>query len=311
MLMADPQGANVALADAGALSAQLGDRDVEGWSVFLRGLTAALGGRLESARPLLESSRQVHRRGGTRIGEAPAMAGLGLTRMTAGDANEARQLIEEALSIQTVEGYRWGQGQAHLYLGFVADSDPGDPQRATAHFRAAVHALREYRDATLLPVALIGQAGILRRRDPEKALAVAAAAFTARAKVGGDFAPIYQARAERVKAEAEARLGAEAPGIWAAGARLGTDEAIALAFGAAEPKTRPSGPSGLSARELEVAQLVVGGPIEQGDRLAAPALRPHHREPRPPRVDEARAREPHAAGDLGAGAHSVASPQSH
>ena len=44
---------------------------------------------------------------------------------------------------------------------------------------------------------------------------------------------------------------------WAEGARLGVDDAIALAFGTAKP--RPASPAGLSARELEVAGLVAEG----------------------------------------------------
>ncbi len=58
------------------------------------------------------------------------------------------------------------------------------------------------RDATLLPVALIGQAGVLARRDPATALKVAAAASAIRARVGGEFAPFYRARLERVRAVA-------------------------------------------------------------------------------------------------------------
>jgi predicted ATPase/DNA-binding CsgD family transcriptional regulator len=249
MLMADREGAMASLAEARNLSAALGDDDLEGWAALLQGLTAALAGTVDRARPLLEESMEIQRRGGTRAGEAAAMAVLGLT-----EGNAGRRLVEEALSIQLAEGYRWGEGQAHLYLGLMADSEP---ERATAHFRGAVDALRGYHDATLLPVALIGQAGVLGRRDPEKALTVAAAAFAARARVGGDFAPIYRERAERVKRDAESRLGADAPRIWAAGGRLGTGDAIALAFGTAKPSSRP--PSGLSARELEVAELVAQG----------------------------------------------------
>jgi non-specific serine/threonine protein kinase len=37
------------------------------------------------------------------------------------------------------------------------------------------------------------------------------------------------------------------------------DEAIALAFGTAVPRSRPPGPSGLSARELEVIGLLADG----------------------------------------------------
>jgi non-specific serine/threonine protein kinase len=141
----------------------------------------------------------------------------------------------------------------------IADTDGSDLERATVHFRDAVDVLRRYRDPNLLTMALIGQAGVLGRRDPERALTVAAAAFTAREKVGGGFPPVFRARAERVKDGAEARLGAEAPSVWANGARLGRDDAIALAFGTARPRSRPSGPSGLSARELEVAGLVAEG----------------------------------------------------
>ena len=240
MLMTDAGGGKGVLAEARDLSAELGDADLEGWATFFQGLIDALGGAIDAASPLLEASREVHRRRGSRIGEATSTAALGLTRMIAGDLDTARELVEEALAIQTAEEYRWGEGQAHLYLGLVAESAGADSERATDHFREAVDALRRYRDPTLLTVALIGQAGVLTRRDPEKALAVAAAAWTARARVGGDFAPVYRARAERVKEEAESRLGGEAPAIWAEGARLGTDEAIALAFGTAKPMTVPS-----------------------------------------------------------------------
>ena len=138
-------------------------------------------------------------------------------------------------------------------------ADGTDLKRATADFRDAVKVLRRYRDPNLLTMALIGQAGVLGRRDPEKALAVAAAAFAARVKAGGAFPPVFRAYADRVKEEAESRLGGEASRIWADGARLGRDEAIALAFGRAKAKPRSSGPSGLSARELEVVGLVAEG----------------------------------------------------
>jgi DNA-binding CsgD family transcriptional regulator len=258
-LMTDAEGAKSVLAEARELSAELGDVAIEGWAVLFQGLTHALGGDGEAASEHFEASRALHRRSGTRIGEAGATAVLGLTRMMAGDSDEARDMIEGALSIQVAEKYHWGQGQANIYLGLIAASDGSDPERATRHFRAAVDALRGYQDPTLLTVALIGQAGVLVRREPEKALAVTAAASAARARAGGDFAPVYRAHAERVKEEAEARLGAEARGIWAEGSRLGRDDAIALAFGTTRAEARSAGPSGLSARELEVAGLVAEG----------------------------------------------------
>ncbi len=194
MMLTDAEAAERVLAEARSLAAELQQADLEGWASFFQGLTNALDGMVEPATPLLEASRELHRRGGSRIGEGVSTAALGLTRMTAGDTATARELVEKALSIQIAERYHWGQGQAHPYLGLIAASDGTDPGRATTHFRAAVDALRRYRDPNLLTMALIGQAGVVGRRDPEKALAVAAAAFTARAKVGGAFPPVFRAR---------------------------------------------------------------------------------------------------------------------
>jgi non-specific serine/threonine protein kinase len=103
----------------------------------------------------------------------------------------------------------------------------------------------------------VGQAAALARREPAKALLVAAAAAAIRARVGGEFAPFYRARAERVRSAAEAALGAQAPRVWAEGARLGVDDAIAIAFGTERPRRHV--PAGLSERELAVARLVAEG----------------------------------------------------
>jgi DNA-binding NarL/FixJ family response regulator len=129
--------------------------------------------------------------------------------------------------------------------------------RATSHYQAAVEFLRPSRDATLLPVALLGQASVPTRRDPQRALKVAAAASAMRARVGGEFATFHQARLDRIRAAAQAAVGGAAGLVWAEGARLGVDDAVALAFGTAMP--RPAAPAGLSARELEIARLVAGG----------------------------------------------------
>jgi DNA-binding NarL/FixJ family response regulator len=109
----------------------------------------------------------------------------------------------------------------------------------------------------LLPVALLGQAGILVRRDPERALMVLAAASAIRARVGGRFQPVFRVRADKVQAAAAAALGARFDEVWAAGARLGLDDVVALAFGYPKPRAAP--PAGLSERELEVVGLVADG----------------------------------------------------
>jgi hypothetical protein len=97
----------------------------------------------------------------------------------------AEELVDEALSIYVAENDEWGRGQCHIYLGIIAETSATDPRGATSHYRKAIDLLRPFEDATLLPVALIGQAGVLGRRDPAGALKVAAAASAIRERIGG------------------------------------------------------------------------------------------------------------------------------
>jgi non-specific serine/threonine protein kinase len=255
--MGESGAARSVLAEARELSAALDEPVLEAWTRFFQGLTETLAGQTKPAREHLEASRALCHELGIRIGEARSIAVLGLTSLMADEPAPAKELLEAALSIYVAENDRWGQGHCHIFLGTLAESTAADPSSATSHYRKAVEFLRPSRDATLLPVALIGQAGVLRRRDPARAHKVAAAACAIRARVGGDFAPIYRARLERIRAAGEAALGADADRLWAQGARLGVDDAVALAFGTAGP--RPAAPAGLSARELEVAGLVAEG----------------------------------------------------
>ena len=230
MLTADVPAAIATINEARALGAELGDRALEGRAVFYLGLTAALGGQIGPARAHLEASRTLLHEANHRIGEACSIAVLGLMLGMANEPARARELVDEALALQVAEGYRWGQGQAHLYLAIIADAAGGDPRGATSHYREAFDCLRPYRDVTLLPVALVGQAGVLARCDPARAHRVAAAAWAVRARVGGEFAPLYRERAEQVRVACEAALGPDADRVWAEGERLGVDDAAALAF---------------------------------------------------------------------------------
>jgi non-specific serine/threonine protein kinase len=192
-----------------------------------------------------------------RIGEARALVGLGGTHLWADEPDRARELYEAALAIFLDEDVPFGQAMCHVFLGMVAEQTAAGPSGASAHYRAAVELFTPFQDATLLPVALLGQAGVLCARDPARALQVLAAASTMRGRVGGEFQPMFRARADRVRAAAEAALGAEADRLWAEGARLDVDQAAALAFGSAKRPTGSSSP--LSRRELEVARLVSEG----------------------------------------------------
>jgi DNA-binding CsgD family transcriptional regulator len=255
--MGDFPAARAVLAEARELGAELDEPVLEAWTRFFQGLADTLAGVFEPGREHLQASRALHHELGIRIGEARSIAVLGMTFVMANETPRAKELLEAALSIYAAEQDTWGQGQCHTFLGVIAESSAPDPSSATSHYRKAVDFLRPSRDATLLPVALICQAGVLGRRDPAGALKVVAAASAIRARVGGEFAPFYRARLERIRAAGEAALGADADRLCAEGARLGVDDATALAFGTATP--RPPAPAGLSARELEVAGLVAEG----------------------------------------------------
>jgi DNA-binding CsgD family transcriptional regulator len=109
----------------------------------------------------------------------------------------------------------------------------------------------------LLANALIGQAGLMARRDPVVALRVTAAAVSARVRVHGNIPGFFSERLRRIRAACTAAVGTDADRIWTEGSRLGIDEAIALAFSDSRP--RPAAPAGLSTRELEVVRLVAEG----------------------------------------------------
>jgi predicted ATPase/DNA-binding CsgD family transcriptional regulator len=241
--------------EARELSAELGEDELEGFATFFRGLTQTLNMAVEPARADLEAATTLHRHAGSRAGEGLALATLGLTFLMTREPEHARELLDEALAIQTAAGYLWGEGHASLYLGLTFAAD--DPQAATKHYRHAVECLQPYRDTNLLPNALIGQAGIVARRDPAAALRVTAAARSLRTRDGGNFPAFFHERMRRVRETCEAALGADAERVWTEGTRLALDDAIALAFGTSRP--RAAAPAGLSARELEVARLVADG----------------------------------------------------
>jgi predicted ATPase/DNA-binding CsgD family transcriptional regulator len=253
----DYEAARVLLAGARELNAEVGEPVLEAWTRFFQGLAETLAATIELAREHLEAARALHHELGIGIGEGRSIMALGMAHVMAGEDARAKDLLEEALALYVAEDDGWGRGVCHTFLGIIAASAAGHPASATAHYREAVERLRPTRDATLLPVALIGQAGMLVRRDPAKALRVAAAASAIRARVGGEFAPFYRARLADVRGAAEDALGADAERVWAEGSRLGLEDAVALAFGTARP--RASSPAGLSARELEVAGMVADG----------------------------------------------------
>jgi predicted ATPase len=252
-MISDIEWALNALREAQELSADLAEPVLEGWAHFYLGLAGTLAGATGPARDHIDAARALFEEAGESSGWARATTLIGLQFLMADEPARARELVEQALAVDVREHDDWGQGQSNLYLGIIAESTATDPQVLTSHYREAVERLRPFRFPSLLSAALIGQAGVLARRDPARALRVVAAAYALSERSGAVPAPFFGARAERVRASAEAELGANAGDRWAEGARLAVDEAIALAFETEQPA--PGSPEGSSVRGGEMARL--------------------------------------------------------
>jgi predicted ATPase/DNA-binding CsgD family transcriptional regulator len=265
-LRGDVPSALDSMTAAAEMSVELGERRVEASARFFLGLNQMFSGAPDKARIHLVAARAIYQEAGHLIGEGRSTAALGFSYFLDDEPARARELLEAALAMDRAAQDRWSQGQANLYLGIVAESS-ADPQAASAYFREAVECQLPYDDSTLLPMALIGQASVLARNDPATALQVVAAALAVRARNGGELAPYFRTFAERTRAAASQRVGADGDRLWRNGSRLAVDEAIALAFGTTRTgasksstrRPRTSHALGISEREIEVVRLVAEG----------------------------------------------------
>ena len=255
-LVGDADEATRDLTNAIGLSVELGDKGREGVAHWFLGLHAMFRGASEEARERLATARGLQHGAGDALGEARTTAALGLTHFLRGDLGKARTLLEDALTLGVSGGDGWSQGQANLYLGIVALSS-GDRQAATSSFRRSVECLRPYPDSTLVPMALVGQARVVAERDPARALKIVAAAWSVRARNGGEFPPFAQAFAEDVRVVAIRGAGDDAERLWKEGSSLSVGDAIALAFGS--PPRRVAPVPMLTGREFDVVRLVTEG----------------------------------------------------
>lgn len=142
MLLFGSRAAELDLVEARQLSAKLGDEALEAWARFFQGLAEVSDAAVTPARAHLEVARERFRALGITTGEARSTAALGLTHLMTDELDEARQLIDSAMTMS--------RGECDTDLGVVAEA-----------YRQAVECLRPFWDASLVPVALAGQAGAL------------------------------------------------------------------------------------------------------------------------------------------------------
>lgn len=194
-------------------------------------------GDAAAARERLGESLARSRRAGDRIGSAGTLSALGSVLRQLGDAAGARAALEESLPVLRRLGDRRGIANTLGRLAVVA-SDLGDASSARSLALESVAILRDLGDrvgiASVLKVVAATEA------KAERALRLASAADAIHGAIGGSFTPIPQTDLGPWLDRARAELGTDAAGAaWDAGARMTLDDAVAYAFGSAEPERAP------------------------------------------------------------------------
>ena len=242
------------LDEALAVSRAIPDEWNEGYALSIQAGLAAAHGRLREAQRLGEAALEVMRRIDQQWGVARTLAGLGSLARLRGDPGGARRCYLEALPILREIDARPEIARCLAGIGRMA-MDEGDAEVARSHLAESLR----------LSQATGSRAGVAHGLEWMAALAVGlgrsdlavrltAAALTLREAAG--FPPIPGARIERYLAPARRDLGEPTVArLWAAGAELSADEAVALALGANRPGSGEGAAADGSGRETGGGQL--------------------------------------------------------
>jgi predicted ATPase/DNA-binding NarL/FixJ family response regulator len=240
-----------------------GDRWNEGYASGTLAAAAAFRGEIERARELAETALAITREIDQQWGAARGLMGLGdLARLT-GRLDQARQYYTEALTIVREISATPEIARCLAGLGRIAVSQ-GDLASASRHLGESLTLSHSTGSRIGVIRGLDALAEMAARQgDPESALQLAAAAAALRREAGLPEAPA--SRLSRIM-DAAADLGEDKiSSLWATGSALSSEAAVAFALtepvGQPEPSDGPDigGPGALTARELQVARLIVGG----------------------------------------------------
>jgi predicted ATPase/DNA-binding CsgD family transcriptional regulator len=236
------------LDEALAVSRAIPDEWNEGYALSIQAGLAAAHGRLREAQRLGEAGLAVMRRIDQQWGVARTLAGLGSLARLRGDPGGARRCYLEALPILREIDARPEIARCLAGIGRMA-LDEGDTEVARRHLAESLRLSQATGARAGVAHGLEWMAALaLRLGRSDLAVRLTAAASTLREWAG--FPPIPGARIERYLAPARRDLGEPAVArLWAAGAELSADEAVALALGAvsAEPGNEAGPGSGLGA----------------------------------------------------------------
>jgi predicted ATPase/DNA-binding CsgD family transcriptional regulator len=253
--------ASARAADAGAAARQAGDRWNEGYALGVGAAAAGRRGHLREAQRLAEASLSIMRGIDHQWGAARTLLGLGdLARLT-GDPAGAQRRYTEALAPLRELGARPEIARCLAGLGRIA-MDTGDLPLARQRLAESLK-LSQSTGSRIGVVRSLEAFAALEARDgrPDRAVRLAAAAAACRQ--AARLPAAAGSRIQRILDPAEATLGEAATRrLWAAGARLSSDAAVALALG--EP-----GPD--AGQPAQPGSAAGGGPGEARPGSGSPA----------------------------------------
>ena len=223
------------------------------------GLAAWHAGDFERFRALTEESLAIFRELEDVEGIGLALLHVGMVALSTGDPSGARPPIEESLAIVRGLGDRRTIAKDAYFLG-DAVLGTGDPAAARMLYEESLGMSIELGDRWVTTISLEGLARTAAAtRQPEAAARLLGAADAVRAATGAPRSAYFVPLHDRNLAETQARLGLSAfETAWAAGHALAPEQAPAE-LGAPAAGAPADRPDGLTARELEVLQLVSEG----------------------------------------------------
>ncbi len=219
------------LREALALFQTLGATHGEAWALYSLGCIAREQGDFPAGRAQLEQAAAVFRSLDDQIGLACYLDSLGCVELMAGNVTEARVLIEQSLARFQALGERPNIAWANLDLGFVALHE-GAYDAALRYYELGTRLSKQVGYTHLMIQGVCGGAGVMLRRG-EHTLATRLGGAVTALWARYHAAPVRLSRLviDEITLVAGAALGEAVFGAaWAAGAALGLDEAIMLAF---------------------------------------------------------------------------------
>jgi len=259
-----------------AIKRELGNKHGIAQSLVNLGDIAHKQGDAARASLLAEESLQLFREMEDTRGIALALNNLGEVVRDQGNYSQAAEALEKSLALYHELGNKWGIALALGNLGDVA-LELGELERAKALYKESMALYRGESNIVGVIACLNGLAGVATvQGEPVRAAQMWGAAEALRSAVGVRIPPVEQTNYERLVTATRVRLGEKAfAHAWAEGHAMTPEQifvtieritmpvasipAVLQTTAPMKPPLSPTYPNDLTAREVEVLQLLATG----------------------------------------------------